>query len=422
MMFTFASPILHVLWLCWAIQALFAVRNVYMFLRREKRYAKRDTATPYTPPAVVIVPVKGNHDLLAHLRGLLEQDYPQYRLIFAVESMDDPAYRAIRDFCSTRMEFARILAMGRPSGNRISPGLVNVTLVSAGLAQNQAQKLHNQLAALGTLTSHDEVVVFADADAVMSSHWLRQLVEPLGKPGIGLTTAWRWLVPMRGGMASSFTSIINSSIVTLMGRDHRTRAWGGSMATRREVLKTIGMPKPWTGVFNDDVTLSNAVRDAGLRVYLVPNLLVASDADYTWASAFEFGRRQYLHGRYYVGLQWLWAPVGTTLYLAGFLSALIKTLSFTPGWGWALGTLVLVMGLDSVRAIIRETVARQVFSEPVLARLDRLWWWERLGTPMWMAYHWVICCSAMVGRRFTWGQVTYEALSRTDVKVVRRGS
>ncbi len=422
-MFSRAELILHVLWFFWVIQAAFAFRNVYMFLRRQKRRAKRGDLPAFAPPAAVIVPVKGDRGLLAHVRGLLEQRYPQYRLIFAVESMDDPAYRAIRDYCGVGGRFAKVLDLGRPNGDRIAPGLVGVTLVSAGPAYARAQKVHNQAAALEQLTDHDEVVVFADADAVMSPDWLTRLVQPLGKRAIGLTTAWRWLVPVDGGgVANAFVSIVNSSIVTLLGRDRRNRAWGGSMATRREVLEEIGMPDPWRDVFNDDVTLSNAVRSAGYRVYLAPDLLVAADADYTWAGAFEFGRRQYMHGRYYVGPSWMWAPIGTTLYLAGFLSAAIKLLSFTPGWGWALGALALVFALDLARAVTREAVARAAFDEPVLARLDRVWWWERLGTPLWMAFHGAVCVSAMIGRRFTWGGITYEVLSPRNIRIIRRAS
>src|SRR6478672_1285363 len=49
-------------------------------------------ASRYAPFVTIAAPCKGLEDgLEANLRALLEQDYPEYEVIFVVDSEDDPA-------------------------------------------------------------------------------------------------------------------------------------------------------------------------------------------------------------------------------------------------------------------------------------------------------------------------------------------
>src|SRR5262245_41701668 len=81
----------------------------------------RGVVLAVTPPVVVIVAVKGNHDEFAFfLDHLFAQDYPAYRVVFAVESAQDSAVGPI--------EARRAAAPDR------------VALVIAGLAQDEGQK------------------------------------------------------------------------------------------------------------------------------------------------------------------------------------------------------------------------------------------------------------------------------------------
>ena len=91
------------IWLCglwglWLGQALWGWHNTYKF-RRLLRYQGRRSdgqVVRFTPPAAVIVPVKGlDLRFSDHLEALLAQDYPTYRVLLVVESRDDPAYPVI---------------------------------------------------------------------------------------------------------------------------------------------------------------------------------------------------------------------------------------------------------------------------------------------------------------------------------------
>ena len=169
---------LTILWSLWLLQAAVCAVNAGEYAlrirRQERRYRSRtERHGPYTPSAVVIVPVKGADDCLPHhIFALSNQDYPRYRVQYVVESVDDPAHRSLLQ--------------------------AGCDVLVAGRARHGGQKVHNLLAALDSLRHGDEVVVFADADGTPSKEWLRRLVAPLRNPDIGATTSYRWMVPGKG--------------------------------------------------------------------------------------------------------------------------------------------------------------------------------------------------------------------------------
>jgi len=278
-------------WAVWMLQAGWCAYNVWSYLARSKRWesfhnARLNKFGVYTPPAVVIIPVKGADEHFAeHVRVVQQQSYPAYRVIFAVESEDDPACVALRD-----------APKPEDGGEPIAWGCRRVDVVVAGLAERGGQKVHNQLAAMDTLTDADEAVVFADADAMPHEHWLYYMVDILrrGDPVIA-GTGYRWFVPAdpsRPSLATSVGATINASVVTLMGQWWRTRAWGGSMSILRVALDALDLRGHWAGALSDDYQLSRAVREAGKVVQLVPACVVESPVSFTWSSFYEFGRRQ----------------------------------------------------------------------------------------------------------------------------------
>ncbi|QDU35361.1 hypothetical protein KS4_34420 [Poriferisphaera corsica] len=434
---TILEYLLMLIWLVWIGQAIFGLRNVHMFLRRERKKQHQEQNNPkfadHTPPALIIVPVKGSDDQLAtHMQGLLEQDYPDFRIIFTTESHNDPAFIAIREYLgsdATESELpdhdGQVLHWLNLQNLTRTPGLQSIHLVDAGLASNEAQKVHNQIAAMELFTDHDEAVVYADADAVMGPDWLRRIIAPLASEQIGCTTAWRWLVPEKGAKANLPTKlacIINSSIVTLMGRDRRNCAWGGSMAVLRSTLTEIDMPKPWRGTFNDDVNLSNAINNIDKRVYLVPNMLVRGPVTFNWLSLLEFGRRQYMHARVYQPASWSVGPFGTSLYLLGFLSAVIALFVYTdsPVFPIAVLTLISVFITDFFRGRIRKQIAKHSLDRKAFEELAGVWIYEYFATPLYMFVHWLCCVASIFGNHFTWGGIQYKINAPHDIEIVKR--
>ena len=109
--------------------------------------------------AAVIVPVAGVYpELKENLRSRLTQDYPQYQVIFATRSEDDPATEVIRT---------------------LLPDYPLARLVICGPASGCSQKNHNLLAGLKAIEPEVDILVFSDANQTTPAHWLKALVQPL---------------------------------------------------------------------------------------------------------------------------------------------------------------------------------------------------------------------------------------------------
>ena len=437
MIFSAPETMLMLLWFLWCLMAVLAWLNVYRFHVREKRYERRNkNKDAHTPTAVVIIAIKGGNDHLhTLLDGMLTQDYPRYRIIFIVETKQDPTFTFLRDMndnwadvtatesvpldtSSVRMageehvpaQDVHMLTWQQLKPAKISPGLQSLQLIVPGLSHNEAQKIHGQRVALKTLTDEDQALVFADADAAMGPDWLERLVQPLSKQSVGLATAWRWIVPADGERANLPTKIAaigNASTVTLMGHTDRNYAWGGSMAIRRNVADQIDLGECWRGCINDDVSVSRAIKQHGKRLYLVAGMFVISPDRYTWRSLLTFGRRQHLFTKTYAPHVWATCCLGLALYTLSVVATAIKLLTFSSGWGWAIAVLGFVAACDLGRAETRRALVANILPVDAQQNLRGVWNLERFATPLWMAAHLVVSLSAIYRWRFKWGGIIY---------------
>src|SRR5215470_7585395 len=143
----------------------------------ELKVPEQPTAQPYAP-AAVILPCKGlDPGFEDNVRAFLEQDHPDFELLFAVATEDDPAHDAL----------GQILASARARGSSVKS-----SLTVAGIHSGRAQKLTNQLAALSQMSARTEVIVFVDSDSRPDCGFIRRLVTPLPEPTVGATTGYRW--------------------------------------------------------------------------------------------------------------------------------------------------------------------------------------------------------------------------------------
>jgi len=182
------------IWVLWTAQATAALVNVIVYLSRIGRWvsfhdSRVNSYGIWTPPAAIIIPIKGADEHLAeHLEAVQHQQYPEYRIIFVVESEEDPA-------------FAALSALPKPqdADTPVTFGCRRIDVVVAGRGDRGGQKVQNQLAALRVVAHREEAVVFADADAVPHSYWLYYMVDILrrGEP-VAAGTGYRWFIPIAG--------------------------------------------------------------------------------------------------------------------------------------------------------------------------------------------------------------------------------
>ncbi len=307
-----------------AVGAIFAQLLVVFYAVSNYHYvSKHIRPRPFwhRPRTALIIPCKGiDARFAANMRSFFEQDYGNYHLLFVVEDESDPAYRellALKDKLISRSH------------------ALDVQILVAGPSQSSSQKIHNLLHALDHLPADSEVLAFADSDVCVHQDWLQRLVHPLYLPKRGATTGYRWFVPAAPNAATLAASAINAAVAQFLGNSLFNQAWGGSMAIRGEEFHRLGLREIWSETLSDDLSLSRAVRRAGLRIMFVPECLVASFESFTWPRLCEFGRRQFLITRVYApGAWWLgfFSSLGSVVGLWGAAGSL-------PGPGGAGATL-----------------------------------------------------------------------------------
>lgn len=393
-----------------ALAATAVVQALLMLLRgyenaRHFRSGRRSPApTDFAPRVELFVPAKGvDAEFDQLVAAILAQDYPRYAVTFVVESRDDPAYPRLQ----------RLLRGSHPAPARV---------VVAGPGYDCGQKVHNLLAATARLDPSVEVLAFVDSDTRLAANWLRQLVAPLGRPGVGAATGYRWCVPKAADWPGAVLSALNGAVASLLGNHGWNMVWGGSWAIRRATFDALGVRRAWQGTLSDDYVVTRVVRRAGLRVAFAPACLVASPVATSWGGLGEFARRQYLITRvYHPGLWWL--AVGVRLLSAvafwgGLGLAAGRWWAGQPVWPVAAFPAALY-ALGSLRAVLRQTATRAAWPDarPALRRAARL---DVFAQPVLGLIDLLLLLSAAVGRQITWRGIGYRLESARRTRILFR--
>jgi ceramide glucosyltransferase len=341
-------------------------------------------------PTVVFCPVKGaDADLEANARSLLEQDHPDYRVVFLVDSSQDAAFDTLG-----RLEGAEVLEVG--------------------LSQTMGQKVHGMMRGVAARRDAGLVFVFCDADARFPPGWLRELVTPLADAGTGATTGYRWYVPEAGNAASLVRSGWNAAVAGVLGPHGDNFAWGGSMAIRREVFDRIRVMDYWNGSVSDDYALTEAVRAAGLRIVYVPTCLVPSSGPTGWGELLEFTTRQIRITRVYAPRVWRIGLVTYSVFNLAFWGTTLALIT-GPSRPHALGWLMLYL-LAAVRAELRTRAGRHALG---WGSIGRYRWFYRLSPPLIALLFEVNFIASALGRRIVWKGVAYTLISPTETRIDR---
>lgn len=382
--------------LFWTIPALVLLCCAWQLLQvlRMRRYWKKAHTCPlgsYAPRAVVVVPCWEAHpDLERKMRALLEQDYPDYHVVFVTGSEADPAW---------------------PVLDRLVRRFSRATLITSGTLASCSQKVHNLLRVLQK-TGDAEVYAFADSDADYPPHWLAYLVAPLGDPCVGATTGWFWLEDASLGLwARALAWGSNTQVMPHFVDEHLTCASGATMAIRASVFREAGIADIWRNVVYDDLTLAAAVRRLGLRVRFVPQNVIAvavAEGSLRWCLAWT--RRQMIGVKIYAPhLYWPSLLVALPNLLTILSPVLLLASLFWPGLA---GPALLLASALPIRAatgalfclvVGRPRVARYAFVDYLSVALG-------LGALL----------ASLFSSRFTWGEVTYELLSPWKTRILEK--
>jgi cellulose synthase/poly-beta-1,6-N-acetylglucosamine synthase-like glycosyltransferase len=392
------------------LQSLLSLRGGFRYLSHFRRELSRTPGT-YAPRASLLVPCRGlDENLGDNLAALFLQDYPDYEIIFAADSAEDPALEVAGDVAAR-------LTQERPAVRR-------VRAIVAGRASGRGQKVHNLVAAVRAADPASEVLTFVDTDARPSGDWLRSLVAPLADERTGAATGYRWFVPAGGGLASHLRSVWNASIASALGGDEaRNFCWGGSTAIRRQTFERLNVLDDWRGALSDDFALTRAVRRARLAIKFVPRCLTASHGDCGAAELFEFTTRQLKITRVYAPHLWRVVLVSNLLFtfvFFGGLPLIIARAAAGLSFALPLALLAAIFVAGSAKAALRlraVSPALEVDAPRALDRLAHLALWPLTSA----LFAWNALAAAM-SRRITWRGIGYELKSPNETVIISRAS
>ena len=385
-------------------QLVFLFQSYKNYRYAVKKY--RRERSWYRPRTVLIVPCKGlDSAFQQNITSFFEQDYENYLLWFVVDDESDPAYS---ELCELK--------------NRLSQSskAQDVQVFVVGRGQTCSQKIHNLLYCYEKISDDIDVLAFADSDICVRSNWLSHIVYPLRKAKYGASSGYRWFIPKKNNLASLALSAMNAKVAQLLGNTRFNQAWGGSMAIRVEIFRELGLDKIWPKALSDDLSLSIAVKKAGLIVAFVPACLVASHEVTTWRKLFEFSRRQFLITRVSAPKTWwfglvsglysilgIWAAAGLAIYAGAIQNENLPLFAAVPA--------VFFVG-QLIRAILRQRMAgkllkheRRAMGAACAADILAFWLWSLL-----MLF---LIISSAFGRTICWRGIRYKLLGPTETVV-----
>lgn len=388
--------------ICSILQILFLMKirsNCKYFLNK----AERDRVS-YRPKTALIVPCKGIDTAFEkNISSFYEIDYDDYELIFVVESYEDSAYN-------------RLMEINGKFADRTKA--FDVRIIVAGVAQEGSQKLHNLLYAFANISPGVEVLAFADSDACVKNKWLSHILYPLRKDKYGVSSGYRWYVPVKNNLATLALASMNAGVAQLLGPTIFNKAWGGAMAVRVDVFKRLCIDKIWRTAASDDLTISRAVKKAGLIVAFVPACLSASYEQKDWAGLFEFVRRQFIITRITMPSTWafgLLSGVYSVFGLWGF-TAIAAAVYCKDAGRWELFAAVAAIFLIAqiARAVMRQTAIFKLLPDDA-EQMKIAAFADIAAGPIWSILLLACIISSAFTRTIQWRGVKYKLISPTKV-------
>ena len=362
----------------------------------KKRRAKYDEN--YTPRCSVIVPCKGiPKNFGDNLRGFLQLDYPDFEVIYVVESENDAALPEIR---------------------KIAAEDQRAKWAVAGLASECAQKNYNMLAALREVSDTTEIFVFADSDIKPAKHWMREIVLPLQDSKITVTTGFRWLLSAAGSAGELCHAYVNIFIYTCfctVCHFGGVGLWGGTMAIRRKDFEELGVAKKWSRAAVDDMSLSALVLKNRRKAMVVPTCLtVTDDLLPTVSATVSWFERQIMYLKSYQKPLWfvsLPIAVSAVALLCLLPIAAISALITTPHSFWELGgggALLFILG-NTLTVLLYPALGKMPFFGRFLLLMPYL----RITQAISYFKTWLTTT-------ITWAGIKYKLESNGDVKTLTR--
>jgi ceramide glucosyltransferase len=264
-----------------SLLALLACALVYSLLSMvaARRYLSVHPPALRAPqPISILKPLSGlDLELESNLRTFFEQDYPQFEILFAVSSRDDPAAAVVDKL---RQEYAQV-----PS-----------RLLVTGESRYSNPKVYS-LELMLEAAAHD-LVVMSDSDTRVDPDMLRVVGAEFQDARIGVATCPYRAVPGRSFWSCLEATGLNTNFMggILVARmlEGMHFAVGPTIAARRTVLRSIGGFSRLQDYLAEDFVLGKFAAQAGYGVmlssYVIEHHVGSSDFAHNAAHRLRWAR------------------------------------------------------------------------------------------------------------------------------------
>ncbi|MEB3336334.1 MAG: bacteriohopanetetrol glucosamine biosynthesis glycosyltransferase HpnI [Leptolyngbyaceae bacterium] len=205
----------------------------------------------FYPPVTILKPICGlDNDTYENFASFCQQDYPEYEIIFGVRDSQDPCIEVVqaimRDFPTVAIQ---LVVRDRVIGSNL-----------------KVSNLFNAVA-----KAKYDLLVLADSDVRVDPSYLRQIIQPMSDPQVGVVTClYR---PLTRGWVANFEAVGISteylaSVLVANQLEGMSFALGPTVAIRRTVLEKIGGFEAIADYLADDFQLGYLPTQAGYKVVL----------------------------------------------------------------------------------------------------------------------------------------------------------
>ncbi|MBE7189579.1 bacteriohopanetetrol glucosamine biosynthesis glycosyltransferase HpnI, partial [Jatrophihabitans endophyticus] len=206
--------------------------------------------------------IRGEQTSDAALASALDQDYPNFQVVFGVQHPADPALAVVE-------------RLRRRFPHR------DVALVVDGTPHGTNRKIDNLINMLPA-ARHD-VLVISDSDIHAAPDYLRRVVGALHRPNTGLVTtlygAWAASPSLARRLAAAQVNHAFLPGVLMSRRLGRQDCLGATMALRRSTLDEIGGLSALSPHIADDSALGRLVRATGRDIAIAETLTLTTASD-----------------------------------------------------------------------------------------------------------------------------------------------
>ena len=240
-----------------------------------RRYANEQPTIAFSKPfpkAAVVMSLRGSDPFLCeNLSTILDLDYPDFKLFVIVDSEQDSAMQDAEQVRQSAPDRVEVMTLQR----KLSTCSLKCSALSEAVEQ---------------LGPEYGVVAFIDGDVSPHRQWLRDLVQPLSDPAVGVSTGNRWYTPEVASWGAMVRYFWNTGAVVQVWLNGIT--WGGSMAMRRDTIDSTHILAEWRRSLVDDGAVVRQMRTYGYQVAFVPNAIMPNRENIRVASFITWSERQ----------------------------------------------------------------------------------------------------------------------------------